>query len=530
MLNFDVRALDHTTREQLAWAVHELDDFALPHLSRWNYNPCSQHDVVQAWCQACGVLFYTHQRIGIMWLYLRKKALLADIMGSGKTIHGAGLLAMMLETGELPTIGRAIIVPRSTAVGQWYKQLIRMIPSLNAIVAEGTRKQRISQYLSSWDVLVIGPEMLYRDHELLRNFPLALTLADDIDYLRHQTKMANVIDRIGRRSDRYVIMSGTPLQKRLPELYEVLDGVGGDRVFGTLEQFETSYIRSDWVDSLNRQSGTLTKKRTIVGYKNLDQLKQRMAPMVLRRSSFEDLPEVVPQDVYLDLYPAQRRKYEDLQQGVIELMRSDGQTQIKRVQVMAKLHYGAAICAGLAALGEPDGPQTSAKLDWLMEQLTRGDLQDEKVVVYIHLKNTIRALHGRLERAGIGFDTIWGDNKNRAEREAAKSRFWNDPNCRVLIGTEAIEQSLDLQVARHLVNLDMILNPSRMEQLAGRIRRAGSRYTHVFVHNLLTRDTQDARWIPMLEREAALSGYVWDESSDLFSALSPIALAQLITG
>jgi hypothetical protein len=63
-----------------------------------------------------------------------------------------------------------------------------------------------------------------------------------------------------------------------------------------------------------------------------------------------------------------------------------------------------------------------------------------------------------------------------------------------------------------------------MEQLAGRIRRDGSAYKHVFVHNLLCLRTQEAGYPAMLEREQALVDFVWDENSELFESLSPLAL------
>src|SRR5690606_10984415 len=147
-----------------------------------------------------------------------------------------------------------------------------------------------------------------------------------------------------------------------------------------------------------------------------------------------------------------------------------------------------------------------------------------------NLKNSVRALQYRLRAQGVGFVTVWDDEPDKSKRAAAQERFWEDPRCRVLIGTKSIDQSLNLQVSRHLVNMDMILNPARMEQLAGRIRRDGSAYQHVFVHNLLTVRTQEERYLPLLEREAALAAHIWDENSQLFNALSPMALLQLISG
>lgn len=552
MLRFDARNFTDEQREAMAWRVHESPDFKLPRLKAWNYDLCRQHrngwvetyledgedkqrtvhDRPKPGCRNCAIHFRAHQRVGIAWLYLKKSGLLADTMGSGKTTHAGGLVAMLLETGEIPTVGRAIIVPRAPALDQWQRELNRMMPGLNVLVATGTRRQRIQAYQGSWDVLLIGPEMLRRDYELLERFPLAAFIADDIDQLRnHEIDTSYVMDRMGSRADRYVIMSGTPLQKRLGELHAVLDAVGGEKILGPRDYFDKRYIRMEYIKDFDRKSGREFKRKKITGYKNTQELKTKIAPLVLRRTTFDDvtLPTIIPNDVMLDLYPSQRAKYTELQRGVIRILKEEGE-QVKHTSAIARLHYGSAICAGLAALGEEDVPNSSMKMDWIIEKLTAGDLSDEKVVIFANLKNTVRALQHRMLAEGIGFVTVWGENKNRAERTAAQERFWTDPDCRVLLGTRAIEQSLNLQVSRHLINVDMILNPARMEQLAGRIRRDGSAYQHVFVHNLLTVNTQEDRYLALLEREAAIASHIWDENSQLFQSLSATALLQLISG
>lgn len=555
MLNFDVRTMTDARREALAWRVHESPDFTLPRLRAWNYDLCRVHrsgwaditrnddgsietqrtvyDAPKPGCRQCGIIFRSHQRVGVAWLYLKKNGVLADIMGAGKTGTAGGLVAMLIETGEVPTVGRVVIVPRSPALDQWAAELLRMMPGLNVLVATGTKRQRVEQYLQPWDVLLIGPEMLRRDYSLVERFPLALFVADDIDQLRNpEIETSQVMDRVGSRADRYVIMTATPLQKRLPELHAVFDAVGGARVLGPRDYFVARYVRTERVRDVDRRTGQEFTRKQITGYKNLGELKRKMAPMVLRRTEFDDLtlPAIIPNDVMLDLYPAQRAKYEELKQGVVRILLESGDEQVKHATAMSKLHYGSAICAGLAALGEEDRARTSVKMDWILEKVTEGDLSDEKVVVFANLKNTIRALQNRLTREGVPYVTIWGENKNREERSAAQARFWDDPTCKVLLGTRSIEQSLNLHVSRHLINVDMILNAARMQQLAGRIRRDGSVYQHVFVHNLLTVNTQEERYLPLLEREAALSDHIWDENNDLFHALSATALLHLISG
>lgn len=557
MLQFDTRNFSDERREALAWKAHNYKDFNLPHLKAWNYDLCRKHhmgwvedfvhpetkeelqrtvmDRPKPGCRKCGIHFRQHQRVGIMWLYLKKRGLLADTMGSGKTTAAGGLIAMLIETGELPGLGRAIITPRSPALGQWQDELLRMMPGLNVVVATGTRKQRVQLYLQPWDVLLIGPEMLRNDLEMLMRLNLALFITDDIDQLRNPaTETSYALDRLGNHSDRYVIMTGTPLQKRLPELHAILDGVGGLSVFGSLDRFTKEHVRTEMITDYDKRTGLVTSRKAITGYRNLDVVKRKMAPMVLRRTAADlldvNLPTIIPDDVMLDLYPAQRAKYDELKRGVLTILRDEG-AQVKHTTALSKLHYGAQICGGLAVLGEPDGTRTSMKMDWILDKLgDGGDLEDEKVVIFAQYKTGIRALQYRFREAGIGFETVWGEEPDKAARRRSQERFWEDPTCRVLLGTRSIEQSLNLQVARHLINMDMILNPARMEQLAGRIRRDGSAYQHVFVHNLLTVNTQEERYLPLLEREAALSSHIWDENSQLFAALNPMAMLQLISG
>jgi SNF2 family DNA or RNA helicase len=556
MLPYDVRRFDDETREAMAARIKASTDFNLPKLDIWNYSPCKQHslgwvekfydeerqedrhrtvyDRPKPGCRKCGIIFRQHQRVGIAWMYMKKRGLLADTMGTGKTLHAAGLIAMLHQTGELDSVGRAIIVPRAPAVGQWAAELLRMMPSLDLVVATGSRKQRMEIYAQPWRVLLVSPQTLNNDRQIIENnFDLSLLITDDVDALRNrETDTAYTLKRLGRKADRMFIMTGTPLQKRLSEIWSTLEAVGGLEAFGPLDAFERRHVTTTTIREYDERTGLQTRIRTVPAYRNMSEVKQKMAPMVLRRKVEDlkdvNLPEVNVNDVFLDLYPVQRNKYEELRKGVLRIIKEQGE-EVKHITALTQIHYGAQICGGLATLGEADGPNTSVKMDWILEKL-QTDLEDEKVVLFANYKNSVRALQDRFRAAGIGFETVWGEEPNKDARMRSQNRFWDDPKCRVLIGTQSIEQSLNLQVARHLINMDMIMNPSRMEQLAGRIRRDGSAYKHVFVHNLLTVKTQEERYLPLLEREAALSSHIWDESNELFAKLSPLTLLQLISG
>lgn len=446
------------------------------------------------------------------------------------TLTIALTIAMMYENREM--VRRPVIlVSRAPAILQHTQELSRMLPALTIRAVQGPLKKRRQIYSSRFDIIVMSSQMMTRDIDYLNNFEFSAVFADDVDALRNRsTRTARSWRELTARVPRTYVVSATPLQKRLPELYGALEQVGGKEALGSEWSFKQRYLQMKPVTILAR-GGQRRRIQQFGAVKNFDELKTKVGPMILRRTSDDiddiEMPDTIVDDVMLELYKPQRDKYEELQQGILKIVKDGTVAQVKHAEAMTKFLYGAQICGGLAAIGEEDGPNTSVKLDWVMEQLT-GDFVTDKVVVFTQYKNNLRALAARLDNAGIGYGIIWGEDRNPQSRLETQNRFWQDPNCRVLLGTTAIEQSLNLQVARRLINVDMIMNAKRMEQLAGRINRAGSAHRTIYIHNLLTIDTQEERYLPTLEREAALSDSLFGTQNQLFSPLSAEQLLALI--
>jgi len=132
-----------------------------------------------------------------------------------------------------------------------------------------------------------------------------------------------------------------------------------------------------------------------------------------------------------------------------------------------------------------------------------------------------------LREAGIGHVKITGD-VSQTKREELRQQFWNDPECRVVIGTSAIEKSLNLQVARLQVNIDQLHVPKSGEQLAGRIQRTGSVHDEAWVLSLLSRDTVDEKIYKTLQQKQGLADYVMDANSEVFESLTPMELYEIV--
>ena len=507
---------------------------ALPHLKYWNYDACEHHKEPTPSCEyrLCGGDFFDHQTVTISWLYYNRVGIVASVPGSGKTNVALGLAALLKERGELAS--RAIFVVQTPVTLQWLAEAERFTPKLKvkATYTGMTKDQRLAAYAEPWDILIIGFHMLMQDIDTLaENFTPSLVVTDDVDpLLAHENTTHKAIVRLTEHAKRVVVMNASTIQVRLQQIHAAMVPFGGKQIWGSLDKFEGTYIRYEKVSEKTNKPGIYAVRLKEVGFRNWEQFKKTLEPWFIRYD-YEDLSDVrmpmimPPEYVWLDLHKAQRDKYEEVRQGVLRIVREHGE-EIKHTNALTMINYGQMICAGLPAFNEADGPQASVKLDWVMHKLA-DEWADRKIVVYIRNPGLIRAFQARLDNAGIGYGTIWGVESDPVIRAEQQKRFWNDSNCRVFIGTSAMERGLNLHIANIVVCVDMLLNPSRMEQIVGRTRRAGSPHERIFPFYLMAANTQEEKYLDVLQRRAALISQVWDSSVELFEQLSPLELLSM---
>jgi hypothetical protein len=106
-------------------------------------------------------------------------------------------------------------------------------------------------------------------------------------------------------------------------------------------------------------------------------------------------------------------------------------------------------------------------VQWLAGELVK-DFPDEPIAIY----------------AGGGKSGIWRNGLFTAiDREQIKAGV-RQGDIRLLLGTDAASEGLNLQRLGTLINLDLPWNPTRLEQRKGRIQRIGQLNDTVYVYNM----------------------------------------------
>jgi hypothetical protein len=95
--------------------------------------------------------------------------------------------------------------------------------------------------------------------------------------------------------------------------------------------------------------------------------------------------------------------------------------------------------------------------------------------------------------AGSNRSGLWRDGRfQRCDRNVLKDRV-RAGDLKLLLGTDAASEGLNLQRLGTLINIDLPWNPTRLEQRKGRIQRIGQARNEIWIANLRYRDSVEDR-------------------------------------
>ncbi len=171
--------------------------------------------------------------------------------GLGKTIQGIGVAELL---ARLADIRRVLVVCPASLKSQWRSEINRFCGRSNRIVL-GSGEERVEQYESDEFFTICNYEQVLRDHATIERIPWDLIILDEGQRIKNwESKTSRLIKSL--RSPFALVLSGTPLENRLEELYTVVSFID-DRRLGPAYRF---FHRHRVVDDRGR----------VEGYRNLD--------------------------------------------------------------------------------------------------------------------------------------------------------------------------------------------------------------------------------------------------------------------
>jgi len=413
----------------------------------------------------------------------------------GKTVQALAAAELLRRRRG---ISRVLVVAPASVKYQW-KTEIEKFTDLPAQVIDGSLERRQELYASPKFFNLSSYELVLKDVRYMHGLAPDLIILDEAQRIRNwTTATARTIKQL---KSRYAfVLTGTPLENKLEELFSVVEFIDGRRL-GPAFRFLHEHRTED-------ENGRL------VGYRGLDRIHDQLAPILLRRTRQEvlkDLPKRTDQILHVSLTPQQAEPYWEQNDILASLMRKwERQRWLSEIdlrRIMCCLQNMRMLCDSTFLFDKQTNH--SPKLEEFREIIRELAIEEgRKVVVFSEYERMTHLAGRELEKMGVGFVSLHGGVPSR-NRGALMEKFRRDAKCRVFLSTDAGGVGLNLQAASAVINFEPPWNPARLEQRIGRVHRMGQAHPVHVVH-LLTKDSIEERVWETLKVKKSLFAGVFD--------------------
>ena len=468
------------------------------------------------------VPLYPFQREGVRFCASAGRAILADEMGLGKTVQAIAT-AELLRKERL--IEQALVLCPTTLKYQWKREIERFTGA-EVVLIDGTPEQRRELLSHPAPYKIASYNSINQDLKELKDLTTDMLIMDEVQRLKNwNTQISRSVRHIHSRYS--LILSGTPLENRLEELYSIVELVD-QYLLSPYYLFKDRYILVD-------ETGA-TK-----GYRNLNEVGQRVSRVMIRRKKETvalQLPARIDKTLFVPMTREQMEAHNDLKLHAARLVskwhRQHFLSEIDRKQLLLTLQQMRMTCDSLYVLDEHSRFDT--KVEEVMNILDEcgvtvngegNGLLGTKVVIFSQWERMTRLVAQELERSGVEYAYLHGNVPSR-ERKARVDAFQDNPQIRVFLSTDAGATGLNLQVANVVINLDLPWNPAVLEQRIGRIHRIGQT-RGIEVINLVSAGTIEEDMLSKIRFKTSLFEGVLDGGEDAVF-LSDDQFEGLLTG
>lgn len=450
-----------------------------------------------------------HQIQAFNLMLQRDSLLIADQEGVGKTppvlcSHEAKIQMGVAKWGLFVTKAALTYDVRNQA---------KKFTDLNVIVLGGTQKKRIDMYYEleksdKIDLVVVSYELFRTDLQLLltlhRAKPFSIMYCDEIHKAKNieKSQVAKDIHKI-ETNQRYGI-TATPIINEIIDSYNLFAWLGA--LSYSLFSFKNKFCILDGYGN-------------VAEYKNVGEFKTILQTNMLRRLKTQvlDLPPVVPKLIYLELTPAQKKLYKQ-----IELANKDVEFEDLEFEdvpsELAKYARLMQVAESTEIVGGTAGKAGSAKLAHMEELIAEIVDRGEKVVVFSRSKRFTMLMYKHFQQYNPALMTgdissQAKDNQDVSDRQGQVDKFQDDESCKVIFCSEAASrEGWTGTAANNVIFTSKPWSPAYVSQCIGRVFRYGQNggvTGTINVYSLIARDTIDELLEQLLaEKQFSISSTV----------------------
>lgn len=431
--------------------------------------------------------------------------IIADEQGLGKTIEVLCLLRLHPKK-LLP----AVIVVPTTVKLQWMWEIDRIccpdgtpdqkLQFLTQVIQSGKEKA-----MPGFQIYIVTFDMLKKD-DLFQYVPdIKTIIIDECQRIKnHLSDRAKAVQKIAKKTDYHIPMSGTPIKNNAGEYFTVLNLVAPHK-FPQWQRYVDTYCDS-------YDSGWGTK---VGGLRNAQFFHDDTANIIIRRTKdqvLKDLPSLDRKFFHVDLDPKLNKAYAAALKELDDLFYDDELNEFQKgsatIAIMAKLRHITGI----------------SKIDTCIDFVTEFLMSSErKITIFVHHQDVGQLLEAKLNdwlKSGAFPNVLMMHSGLNGDQRAQLAKDFKDTNARVMIAsTLAAGEGLNLQFCSDSVMLERQWNPANEEQAEARFHRFGQE-NNVSVTYMLASGTIDEYFTELVEQKRSIvmstldnKQVAWDQQS-----------------
>lgn len=273
----------------------------------------------------------------------------------------------------------------------------------------------------------------------------------------------NTASNLLARSDRILLLSGTPVLNRIEELYDLVIRVA-PKTLDYMTKYQFYQIYAGWIENTGF-------KIVAHGVKNEDDLKKRLAPIMLRRTKIEGLKEREEETIKLDpRAPALKKLFAQeeafLSSHGIKPGDVEGLTKLTKIEV--------------SEIAEVRAKIALAKIPAALEMLA--DIREEQeeprpVTIYCYHRAVLKALEAAIRDKFPKLRAAFIDGQTDAKRrhDITKNHFQTGKLDVLCATIGALREGINLTTGADVLFVELSYVPADVEQAIGRFHRRGQK-------------------------------------------------------
>ncbi|XP_053522170.1 chromodomain-helicase-DNA-binding protein 1-like isoform X2 [Artibeus jamaicensis] len=398
-----------------------------------------------------GIHLRSYQLEGVNWLahcfHCQNGCILGDEMGLGKTCQTIALFIYV--AGRLNDEGPFLILCPLSVLSNWKEEMERFAPGLSCITYAGDKEERarLQQDLKQkphFHVLLTTYEICLKDTSFLKSFHWSILVVDEAHRLKNQSSLLH--KTLSEFSVVFnLLLTGTPIQNSLQELYSLLSFVEPDAF--SKEQIEDFVQRYQDIEKESESASELHKL---------------LQPFLLRRVKADvatELPKKTEVVIYHGMSALQKKYYKAILMKDLDAFENEMAKKVKLQNVLSQLRK----CVDHPYLFDGVEPEpfeigehlieASGKLHLLDKLLAHLYSRGHRVLLFSQMTQMLDILQDYMDyRGGVGMNLMAADTvifvdsdfnpQNDLQAASRAHRIGQNKSVKVirLIGRDTVEE------------------------------------------------------------------------------------------